>query len=357
ENNSGAAAPTGDWDYKSYQQYFVDMSAAWKQDFPNIQRYIMYQVMPKPCAMGPKGDQLREAQRTLPSLFSNMSILCTLALPGYEGCHFSPTGYQNFADLTAPLVGQDFYGIVPADVVTAPNLQRAWFTTSSRTEIALEFDQDMGWNRFANVNFYLDKVGGKVTSGSVSGRIVKLVLSSAAAATATLDYLEDDHWNYNESVSTLLYGANALPALTFADVMIAPPPTSYSTWAADPAQGLTAGVNDGPLDDPDLDGVVNLMEFTLLGDPLVPSSARLPTVSLPGGGAWVFEYERSNLSAPPATTQIVEYGSDLVGWTPVTIPATSAGIVTITPGSSSDHVSVAIPALGARGFARLRVSE
>jgi hypothetical protein len=24
ENNSGAAAPTGDWDYKSYQQYFVD---------------------------------------------------------------------------------------------------------------------------------------------------------------------------------------------------------------------------------------------------------------------------------------------------------------------------------------------
>ena len=39
ESNSGAAAPTGDWDYKSYQQYFVDMSAAWKQDFPNIQRY------------------------------------------------------------------------------------------------------------------------------------------------------------------------------------------------------------------------------------------------------------------------------------------------------------------------------
>jgi hypothetical protein len=28
EDNSGAAAPTGDFDYKSYQQYFVDMSAA-----------------------------------------------------------------------------------------------------------------------------------------------------------------------------------------------------------------------------------------------------------------------------------------------------------------------------------------
>lgn len=130
----------------------------------------------------------------------------------------------------------------------------------------------------------------------------------------------------------------------------------FRSWAEDPAQGLTAGVNDGPLDDPDLDGLLNLMEFVLRGNPLVPASATLPTVS-PSGEAWVFDYERSNLSEPPATTQVVEYGSDLVGWTPVSIPLTSAGIVTITPGSPSDHVSVALPNLGSTGFARLRVSE
>jgi autotransporter-associated beta strand protein len=221
ESNSGAAAPTGDYDYKSYQQYFVDMSAAWKQDFPNIQRYIIYQVMPKPCSMGPKGDQIREVLRTLPFMYSNMNILGTLGMAGYEGCHFNSTGYQNFANLTAPLVGQDFYGIVPADVVTSPNLLRAWFTTSSRTQIALEFDQNMSWNPNASVNFYLDKVGGKVSSGevdSVNRKIIKLQLSSAAAATATLDYLEDDHWSFNESVSSLIYGANTLSALSFADV-------------------------------------------------------------------------------------------------------------------------------------------
>gem|GEM_PF-2361683 len=36
ENDSGSGAPTGDWNYKSYQQDFVDMSAAWKEDLSNI---------------------------------------------------------------------------------------------------------------------------------------------------------------------------------------------------------------------------------------------------------------------------------------------------------------------------------
>jgi hypothetical protein len=75
------------------------------------------------------------------------------------------------------------------------------------------------------------------------------------------------------------------------------------------------------------------------------------------GGDWVFEYERSDLSLSPATVQIVEYGSNLTGWTPVSIPATSAGIVTITPGSPTDHVKVTIPAGGTKTFVRLKVSK
>ena len=447
ENNSAADSPTGDWDYKTYQQFFIDMAAAWKQDFPNIQRYIIYQVMPKPCSMGPKGDQLRNVQRILPSLFSKMHVLCTLATPGYEGCHFNPTGYQNFANLTAPLVGQDFYGIVPGMSVTAPILLRAYFTTTARTEIGLVFDQDMSWNSFSLPNYYLDKVGSKVTSGNVDSnnkKLVKLQLTTAGTATSTLDYLEDAYWNYGEAVTSLLYGANAIPALSFADVTIAPPAatlltatagngqvalawtaaagataynvkrattsggpytligtasgtsytdtavtlgtpyfyvisatttvngtlgespdsnqasatpvTAYAAWAANATQGLSAGVNDGPMDDPDHDGIPNLLEFALRGAPMLASRSILPVLTHTGGG-WAFEYDRSVLSIPPTTIQMVEYGSNLTGWTPVAIPATSAGIVTITPGSSSDHVSVAIPDLGGKLFVRLKVSQ
>ena len=356
ESNSGNAAPTGDYDYKSYQQYFLDMAAAWKQDFPNLQRYIIYQVMPAPCSMGPKGDQLRDVQRTLPRLFSKMHILNTLGLAGYEGCHFNPTGYQNFTNLTAPLVGQDFYGIVPGMSVTAPILQRAHYTTTDRTEIAMEFDQDMSWSSFSIPNYWLDKAGGKVTSGSASGKVVKLQLSAPGTTTSTLDYLEDAHWSYTEATSSLLYGSNGIPALTFADVPIEAS-SPYTSWASDPAQGLTARVNDGPLDDPDHDGISNIMEFALGGAPLAPSQAVLPALTQPVAGTWVFEYDRSADSRPPATTQVVEYGDDLTAWQEVAIPATSSGSVTITPGSSSDHVQVIISNPGGRRFVRLKVSQ
>jgi hypothetical protein len=150
--------------------------------------------------------------------------------------------------------------------------------------------------------------------------------------------------------------ANYQTATTSASVTVTMPLSPYSTWATDPAQGLTAGVNDDPLDDPDRDGIYNLMEFTLGGAPMVSSQAILPVLAK-SGGDWVFEYDRSDASMAPATTQVVEYGSNLTGWTPVTIPATTAGIVTITPGSPSDHVKVTLPAGGNQVFARLKVSQ
>ena len=134
------------------------------------------------------------------------------------------------------------------------------------------------------------------------------------------------------------------------------PSSSYATWAANPTQGLSAGVNDGPLADPDHDGISNLLEFVLGGAPMVASQAILPTITS-SGGAWFFEYQRSVLSLPPATAQEVDYGSDLIGWTALSIPATSAGPVTITPGSTFDHVKVSIPALGAKAFIRLKVTQ
>ena len=131
---------------------------------------------------------------------------------------------------------------------------------------------------------------------------------------------------------------------------------AFDAWAADPAQGLTAGVNNGPLDDPDRDGISNLLEFTLGGAPMVSTRTILPTLTRSGSN-WVFEYDRSNLSLAPATTQVVEYGSDLVGWTPVPIPTTSAGSVTVTPGSPFDHVTVTIPSSGAKSFVRLKLTK
>ena len=139
-------------------------------------------------------------------------------------------------------------------------------------------------------------------------------------------------------------------------VTVVPGPSPFNTWVADPAQGLTAGVNDGPSDDPDHDGIVNLLEFVLGGAPMLAGQEILPQLRDSPGGVRTFEYDRSKLSPPPATTQVVEYGSDLTGWTPVTIPATSSGIVEIIPGSPNDRVKVALPNFETHLFVRLKVT-
>lgn len=223
ESDCSNFGPISDYDYTVYEQSFLTLSTAWKRDYPNVQGYIIHQVMPKPCGMGPKGDQLREVQRQLPRLYSHMSILNTLAIEGYQGCHFSAAGYQNMAKRMAPVVNRDFYGVTYNGPITAPNLKRAYFTSSARTAIALEFDQEIIDSDLSLPNWYVDDVGGLVSSISASGSKVTLQLSSAATETATLDYLQDATWTITEGPATLLYGANGIPALTFADVPIETP--------------------------------------------------------------------------------------------------------------------------------------
>ena len=66
ESDQGADGPTGGYGWETYQQYFVEMSAAWKEDLPNIRHYYIFQIWPNACAMGGhdgSGDRLREVQR------------------------------------------------------------------------------------------------------------------------------------------------------------------------------------------------------------------------------------------------------------------------------------------------------
>ncbi|MCX6879552.1 MAG: DUF2341 domain-containing protein [Verrucomicrobia bacterium] len=237
-----------DWDYVTYQQNFLDMSAAWKQDMPNLRNYYLFQVFAAGC--GTSGtytsDMLREVQRTLPRLYSHMSIMPTLAFPTGANCHFNIPDYEKMGLSMAPLVARDNYGLVPTAALTGPNLQHAWFTTTAHNEITLEFDQNMSWSNLAIGNFFLDRVGGKVISGSATGKIVKLQLNATSTNT-TIDYVVDQYWDV--SAGHLLYGSNGIAALSFYGVALTlPSPTGLAanpnnnqvalSWSA-PSSGAT----------------------------------------------------------------------------------------------------------------------
>ncbi len=219
ENDQGADGPTGGYGWETYEQYFIDLAAGWKQDFPNIQRYYVFQIWPQACAMGVNGsdNRLREVQRRLPAQFSNMGIMSTLGIKPPGGCHFPPAGYAEFARLIGPLVERDNYSKAFAAAITPPDLKTATFADEKNEEIVLTFDQPVVWKDAVAGHFYLDGAKANVDSVRATGNRIALRLKSATAATK-ITYLDSRSWNQG----SLLLGENGIAALTFCEVAILP---------------------------------------------------------------------------------------------------------------------------------------
>lgn len=124
-----------------------------------------------------------------------------------------------------------------------------------------------------------------------------------------------------------------------------------------------------PNGDPDNDGMDNLLEFALNGDPSLSDPSILPQVALTSE-KFEFTYQRRIDSISPETTQTFQWGTTLAAWPgSAVIPATSgtvgAATVTISAGVPSDAVTdtvkISIPRTesGTAGklFGRLEVAK
>jgi hypothetical protein len=165
--------------------------------------------------------------------------------------------------------------------------------------------------------------------------------------------------SYSLRVRTTDAGGLSFERALTVTVTAAPVLTPFQQWAA--TSGLTAGVNDGISQDPDSDGLANIAEFVLGGNPLVAS----PGVALAAsriGSDYVFDFDRVDASEG-AVTVVFRYSTDLVTWTDVAIGATSStsGIanVQITENDAApDSVVITIPAAGiTRIFGRLQLTQ
>ncbi len=365
ESDAATFGPPLEPDYLSYEQNFLSMSSAWKQDYPNFQRYVVFQIAPNPCGIGPFASEIREVERQLPRLYSNMSLVNSIAVPGYQGCHYTPAGYESLASRVLPVVKRDFYGVTYPAAVTPPNLVSANFANPARTAITLQFDQPMSWSSFSLPNWHVNDVANQVTSGSSSGNTITLQLASAAAANSTLDYVKDS-WNYTESSSTLLFGANALHALTFANVAIGAL-TPYETWSSSKNLSGLASAGDA---DPDNDGVENAIEFVLGGEPNPAnpgsnSNALLPTSTRNLAGDLVFTFKRKIASVSGVDLDF-QWSNNLTfpSLNAVPIGATNSTTdgITVAIGAfdaATDSITVTVPASKAAGgklFGRLQAA-
>jgi hypothetical protein len=219
ENDQGESGATGTFGWVNYQDYFIRMSASWKQDYPNIKHYYTHQIWPGACgSRSVENDRLRERQRQLPRQFSNMSVLSTLGIRPGGGCHYLAEGYAAMARQLFPLVNKYNYGAEPKVSVTAPNIQGVSYVNDRKDEIKLVFDQDVKWDEEIIERFYLDDDSTELTTVGGSGRIITLKLAGPSAA-KKLSYVRGGKWRQEQAI---IWGANDFAALTFCEVPIRP---------------------------------------------------------------------------------------------------------------------------------------
>ena len=223
EADQGYDGPDNCYGCEMYQQYWLDLTAAWKQDYPNIRHYYLFQIWPNACSQGGtrNSDKLRDVQRRLSRLYSSLSVVPTLDIPSGQNCHFKTSDYEKMGLAMVPLLERDVYGKVFAQPISAPDLKQASYSTNKKDEITLEFDQPVAWIDAQASQFHLDDEAAKVVSGSVSGNLLKLKLAAPTTA-KTITYLTDRKWDSK----TLLYGKNGIAALTFCEVALEPTATN-----------------------------------------------------------------------------------------------------------------------------------
>jgi hypothetical protein len=102
--------------------------------------------------------------------------------------------------------------------------------------------------------------------------------------------------------------------------------------------------------DPDNDGLDNLLEYALNGNPLKNDASILPTISR-SGGHLVFAY-RQNIAATDITFT-VEQSTDLKSWTPVTVEPQR-----VSSDGLADLMEVSVPMQDEKAlFLRLKVTR
>jgi len=217
EADQGFDGPDNCYGCVMYEKYWLDLTSAWKQDYPNIRHYYLFQIWPNACSQGGtrNSDKLRDIQRRLSRLYSSLSVVPTLDIPSGANCHFKTDDYEKMGLAMAPLLERDIHGKAFRQPISSADLRKAGYATARNDEITLEFDQPVVWLDALASQFYLDGEAGKVASASVAGNLLTLKLAAPATA-KTITYLTDRKWD----PKTLLYGTNGLAALTFCEVPI-----------------------------------------------------------------------------------------------------------------------------------------
>lgn len=199
-----------------------------------------------------------------------------------------------------------------------------------------QMGSESSWGNFGaagNVEFALDLYR-ILAKNNVSGQVAGDLRIGSFEGTVTI--------NSSGQVSFIAQGAA--------------PSSPFTTWADTFSAQLPNAADREPGADPDADGLNNLMEFVLNGNPATSDTSIAPTLDASGSN-FVFSFNRRDDSESPETTLVFQSSPDLVTWTDVTVGAASAGAVNVVEnGTSPDTITVTLSkGSNTKLFGRLKV--
>ena len=175
--------------------------------------------------------------------------------------------------------------------------------------------------------------------------------------------LDSSDMSVNSWATDDSFAFGILSTTTVFNIEVVPDPSRspYTTWQSGffNSTQLANPAISGDLADFDNDGIPNLLEYLFGGNPTLPSSGLLPTLSkAPGSSSLTFTYKRKIASI--GVTQVIEHSTNLTNaWGPAIHSQSGVTIATTAvPGDATvEQVTVTIPSTSTSRFVRLKASR
>ncbi len=177
-----------DTSWMQYENRFNILYNAWQQDYPSVTGIYIIQTRPG-CISSTKSlyhQQLRESLRRISLNYSLVSMIPTVGLPDFDGCHFRTVGYQQLSQRIYNLLCDNIYNKPTISGSDPPKILQAFYSNNSNTKISLVFDQAVAWPALMNGYDLKDYIylnsSVLVTGGYASGDTINLLLSASSNA-------------------------------------------------------------------------------------------------------------------------------------------------------------------------------
>lgn len=190
-----------DTSYQFYASRFNQLYNYWKADYAGLNRIFVIQTRPG-CILGAPyayHQHMREVTRTLAQQYNDVTLMSSVGIPNFDGCHFLSTGYNQLATQLYYQVMRDVYGQSQPSEIDAAMPLSASFVNSSNTLLAIRMSQSLSWPAVLNGNdlrnyFYFNQPGLNVVNGWTSNDTIYLQLNTSSFA-AKVTYLPGVYYN------------------------------------------------------------------------------------------------------------------------------------------------------------------